>query len=49
MFINDSVNYAAKPVHTRRALSSLITNSHQERIQAKPATLFKACNPLGSH
>jgi hypothetical protein len=34
------VNFAAKLVHTRRALSSTIINSHQEPVQAKPATLF---------
>jgi hypothetical protein len=37
-----SVNFAAKLVHTRRALSSTVINSHQEpaRFQAKPATLL---------
>ena len=33
-----SVNYAAKLVHTIRALS--IINCHQEPIQVKPATLL---------
>jgi hypothetical protein len=35
-----SVNYAAKPVHTRRALFNTIINSHQETISGQ------ACNPL---
>ena len=34
------VNSAAKLVHTRRALSSTVINSHQEPFQAKPATLL---------
>jgi hypothetical protein len=38
-----SVDYAAKPVHTRRALSSTITNSHQEPVPGQ------ACNPPDSH
>jgi hypothetical protein len=33
-----SVNYAAKLVHTRRALSSTIINSHQETVSGQ------ACN-----
>jgi len=35
-----SVNSAAKLVHTRHALSSTITNAHQEPISGQ------ACNPL---
>ena len=36
-----SVNYVAKLVHTRRALSSTVINSHQEtRFSVKPATLL---------
>ena len=35
-----SVNFAAKLVHTRRALFSTVINSHQEPVQAKPATLL---------
>ena len=38
-----SVNYAAKLVHTRRALSSTIINSHQETISGQ------ACNPPDPH
>ena len=38
-----SVNYAAKLVYTRRALSSTIILSHQEPV------LGQACNPLYSH
>jgi len=38
-----SVNFAAKLVHTRRALSSTIINSHQEPL------LGQACNPLDPH
>jgi len=38
-----SVNFAAKLVHTRRALSSTIINSHQEPV------LGQACNPLDPH
>jgi len=38
-----SVNYAAKVVHTRRALSSTIINSHQETV------LGQACNPPDPH
>ena len=34
-----SVNFAAKFVHTRRALSSTIINSHQEPVSGQ------ACNP----
>jgi hypothetical protein len=30
-----SVNYAAKLVHTRRALSSTIINSHQETVSGQ--------------
>jgi hypothetical protein len=33
------VNYAAKLVHTRRALSSTIINCHQEPLS------IQACNP----
>jgi hypothetical protein len=32
--------YAAKLVHTRRALSSTIINSHQRQFQVKPAALL---------
>ena len=39
----NSVNFAAKLVHTRRALSSTIINSHQEPVSDQ------ACNPLDSH
>ena len=35
-----SVNYAAKPVHTRLALSSTMINSHQETVSGR------ACTPL---
>jgi hypothetical protein len=38
-----SVNFAAKLVHTRRALSSTIINSHQEPVSGQ------ACNPLDPH
>jgi len=39
-----SVDYAAKLVHTRRALSSAtITNSHQEPVSGQ------ACNPPDPH
>jgi hypothetical protein len=39
-----SVNFAAKLVHTRRALSSTINkNSHQELVSGQ------ACNPLDPH
>ena len=39
-----SVNFAAKLVHTKRALSSTtITNSHQEPVSGQ------ACNPLDPH
>jgi hypothetical protein len=38
-----SVNLAAKLVHTRRALSSTIINSHQEPVSGQ------ACNPLDPH
>jgi len=38
-----SVNFAAKLVHTRRALSSSITNYHQEPVSGQ------ACNPLDPH
>ena len=37
------VNFAAKLVHTRRALSSTIINSHQEPVSGQ------ACNPLDPH
>jgi len=37
------VNFAAKLVHTRRALSSTVINSHQEPISGQ------ACNPLDPH
>jgi hypothetical protein len=36
-----SVNYAAKLVHTRRALSSTVVNSHQETVSGR------ACSPPG--
>ena len=36
-------NYAAKLVHTRRALSSTIINSHQETVSGQ------ACNPPDPH
>ena len=38
-----SVNFAAKLVHTRRALSSTVINSHQEPVSGQ------ACNPLDPH
>jgi len=38
-----SVNYAAKLVHTRRALSSTVINSHQEPVSGQ------ACNPPDPH
>ena len=38
-----SVNYAAKLVHTRRALSSTIINSHQETVSGQ------ACKPPDLH
>jgi len=38
-----SVNFAAKLVHTRRALSSTVINSHQEPVSGK------ACNPPDPH
>jgi len=38
-----SVNFAAKLVHTRRALSSTIINSPQEPVSGQ------ACNPLDPH
>ena len=38
-----SVNFAAKLVHTRRALSSTVINSHQEQVSGQ------ACNPLDPH
>jgi hypothetical protein len=31
-----SVNFAAKLVHTRRALSSTVINSHQEPVSGPP-------------
>jgi len=34
-----SVNYAAKLVHTRHALSSAITNSHQEPVSGQACNL----------
>jgi len=42
MFIRriHAVNYAAKLVHTRLALSNTIINSHQRRFQVKPAILL---------
>jgi len=38
-----SVNFAAKLVHTKRALSSTVINSHQEPVSGQ------ACNPLDPH
>jgi len=38
-----AVNLAAKLVHTRRALSSTVINSHQEPVSGQ------ACNPLDPH
>ena len=38
-----SVNYAAKLVHTRRALSSTTINSHQEPVSGQ------VCNPPDPH
>ena len=38
-----SVNYAAKLVHTRRALSSTIINTHQETVSGQ------ACNSPDHH
>ena len=38
-----SVNFAAKLVHTRRALSSTVIDSHQEPVSGQ------ACNPLDPH
>ena len=38
-----SVNFAAKVVHTRRALSSTVINSHQEPVSGQ------ACDPLDPH
>ena len=38
-----SVNFAAKLVHTRRALSSTVVNSHQELVSGQ------ACNPPDPH
>ena len=38
-----SVHFAAKLVHTRRALSSTVINSHQEPVSGQ------ACNPLDPH
>jgi len=38
-----SVNFAVKLVHTRRALSSTIINSHQEPVSGQ------ACTPLDPH
>ena len=38
-----SVNYAAKPVHTRRALFNTIINSHQETVSGP------ACNSPDPH
>jgi hypothetical protein len=38
-----SVNFAAKLVHTRRALSISVINSNQEPVSGQ------ACNPLDSH
>ena len=38
-----SVNFAAKLVHTRRALSSTVINTHQEPVSGQ------ACNPLDPH
>ena len=37
------VTFAAKLVHTRRALSSSVINSHQEPVSGQ------ACNPLSPH
>jgi hypothetical protein len=38
-----SVNFAAKLVHTRRALSNTVINSHQEPVSGQ------ACNPSDPH
>jgi len=38
-----SVNFAAKLVHTRRALSSTVINCHQEPVSGQ------ACNPPDPH
>jgi len=38
-----SVNFAAKFVHTRRAFSSTVINSHHEPVSGQ------ACNPLDPH
>jgi hypothetical protein len=38
-----SVNFAAKLVHTRRALSRIVINSHQEPVSGQ------ACNPPDPH
>jgi len=38
-----SVNFAAKLVHTSRALSSTVINSHQEPVSGR------VCNPLDPH
>jgi hypothetical protein len=38
-----SVNFAAKLVHIRRALSSTVINSHQEPVSGQ------ACNPPDPH
>jgi len=38
-----SIDLAAKFVHTRRALSITIINSHQETVSGQ------ACNPPGPH
>jgi len=38
-----SVNFAARLVHTRRALSSTVINSHQEPVSGQ------ACNPPDPH
>ena len=38
-----SVNFAAKLVHTIRALSSTVINSHQEPVSGQ------TCNPLDPH
>jgi hypothetical protein len=35
-----SVNFAVKLVHTRRALSSTVINSHQEPVSGQAATLL---------
>ena len=40
-----SVNYAAKLVHTRRALSSTVINSHQEPVSGHPS-LKPSWSPL---